>query len=869
MMNGDRDVTEPSRMGHTGLIADVAQASAMVAPLWPLTSFVAVNPLGGLQHLPFEEAAAEARRWLGARTHLSLEEFRAMHARGAITDHDLRRAVAEANVALTMHADLEIGRRSVDPIDVARLDLLHGPDEVPAPAVADQRSRVPGGEELAQAIDELVSSWSAAFVDEAGVPWAMPGREHGFYRAWLDLAGRDRRLRRLIGREGWAWLARLPERAEDALDDVLSALGIGEGERVDALRTRLCRLPGWSGYAHWHDEWAAPDHHGPRFRLVDLLAVRIAVEAATAQVAPGAPARSESIAPSSDGALLEARVAAVLTALDGPVDDSGLVRQVTDVLEQLSPSERPAIWLAAAEGNLRDRLLALLTRLDPGQETDRPRVQAAFCIDVRSEGLRRHLEAQGRYETLGFAGFFGVPVRWRSLGSPASEARCPVLVSPRHEVIEKPSPMSDANRYLTVQRSAGAAHDAFHAAKGGIGSPFALAEAAGWFAGPLAAVRTLAPTRARQSGRWARALGAAPPTRAAVNGDREPDSGLSLEERLLFAEAIVATMGLRRFAPLVVLCGHGSATVNNPHASSLDCGACGGAPGGDSARIAAAILNDPDVRSGLRTRDIEIPDDTWFVAAEHDTASDRVCVLDRHAVPATHDQLVSDFEADVAVAGAELARERARRLPGDPSRVRVRGQDWAQVRPEWGLAGNAAFVVGPRSVTKELDLACRVFLHSYDADGDPEGRALETILTAPLVVAQWISSQYYFSSVDPVVFGAGDKTLHNPVGGVGVVLGEGGDLQVGLPAQSVLDGERRAHEPLRLLAVVQAPLDRTDAIIERNQVLRELVGGRWVTVAGRSHAHEPWSLRSPVGTWSTWFPSTERVDDALESLEVR
>ncbi|HEV3401170.1 MAG TPA: putative inorganic carbon transporter subunit DabA, partial [Acidimicrobiales bacterium] len=172
-------------------------------------------------------------------------------------------------------------------------------------------------------------------------------------------------------------------------------------------------------------------------------------------------------------------------------------------------------------------------------------------------------------------------------------------------------------------------------------------------------------------------------------------------------------------------------------------------------------------------------------------------------------------------------------------------------------------------ITAGLDLACRVFLHSYDAEGDREGDALETILTAPLVVGQWISAQYYFSSVDPDQFGAGDKTLHNPVGGIGVVLGEGGDLQVGLPAQAVGVGERRVHEPLRLLAVIQAPLERTDAIIQRNQVLRELIGGRWITVAGRSHANEPWSVRSPGGTWRTWWPADDGVDHANASLEVR
>ncbi len=857
---------------HTELLADVSKAAEIIAPLWPLTSFVAVNPLVGLQHLPFDDATAVARRWLRARTHVTLAEFRQAHARGAITDADLRRAIIEVDGKLASQVSFEIGERTVDAVEIVRLDLLVGPDDQPPTAPGIGRIAA----ETIKELNGLVAAWCAAFVDEAGVSWPMPRREHGFFRAWRELARHDRRLRRLAGPTGMQWLTRLPDRPLEALAASLDALDL-DGDRVDALRGHLGRLPGWAGYARWQDEWAPPDHHRPPLRLVDLLAVQVA---ATAAVAHGAaaqqPAQHQNPVPEMGTPptqvvekLLEHRAAAVLAALGSASDDPFVASAVRGVLQQVPPPVRSSMWLEAQEGNFRDRLLGLLTRLDPGAVTERPDVQAAFCIDARSEGLRRHLEACGPYDTFGFAGFFGVPVRWRPLGSTESQPRCPVFLTPEHEVAEQPLVPDDALGYLSAQRAANAGHEAFYAAKGSLVGPFALAEAAGYIMGPVAAARTLAPGLARRlTGLMTRRV-ASPQTRPAVEAEHDDSSGLALEERASFAEAIIRTMGLTRFARLIVLCGHGSNNVNNPHASSYDCGACGGAPGGPSARVAVAILNDHGARSGLKERGIMVPDDTRFVAAQHDTVSDVVTVLDREAVPDSHEQLVAAFERDVAVAGERLARERAGRLPGDPGKVRVRGRDWAQVRPEWGLAGNAAFVVGPRSITAELDLACRVFLHSYDAEGDRDGDALETILTAPLVVAQWISAQYYFSSVDPDQFGAGDKTLHNPVGGIGVVLGEGGDLQVGLPAQAVAVGERRMHEPLRLLAVVQAPLERTEAIIQRNQVLQELLGGKWITMAGRSHGDEHWSIRSPGGTWMTWCPADDGVDHANASLELR
>ncbi|MGH9164809.1 MAG: putative inorganic carbon transporter subunit DabA, partial [Acidimicrobiales bacterium] len=272
---------------HAELLADVSKAAEIIAPLWPLTSFVAVNPLVGLQHLPFDDATAVARRWLRARTHLTLVAFREAHTRGVSTDADLRRAIIEADPTLASPLSFEIGDRTVDAVEIVRLDLLVGPDDKPRDTSRDRLGRT--GVETVRAVSELVAAWCAVFVDEAHVPWPMPRREDGFFLAWRELAPHDRRLRRLAGPTGMQWLAQLPDHPVEALAASLDALDV-HSDRVDALREHLGRLPGWAGYARWNDEWAPPDQHRPAFHLLDLLAVQVAATAAAAHGAVRAPA---------------------------------------------------------------------------------------------------------------------------------------------------------------------------------------------------------------------------------------------------------------------------------------------------------------------------------------------------------------------------------------------------------------------------------------------------------------------------------------------------------------------------------------------------------------------------------------------------
>lgn len=820
------------------LRAEVAAASRIAAPVWPLTSFVAVNPLGGFEHLDFADACAQARRWFDTATHLPVDQYRARHAAGELTDDHLRRALATVRPDLAEGTVRLRGARARAE-DVVLRDLVDGP----CAAVPDQLPRE------VDPVAAYVARWCASFVAGGGL--ALADRDRGFHRSWRDVVVHDRHLLRMVGPVGRARLLALPDDPAAALAAALRMLGVAPEERVDVLRALIARLPGWAGLARWGDEWAPADHTSPRLRVIDLLAVLASLDAAVGDHHL-VDATTEIQAMQDERDLLGARVRHVLGG-EAPAADR---EAITELLASLPEASRAQLWLAAAELAAHDRLLAALDRVDPGASPGRPVAQLVACIDVRSEVLRRHLEQRGAYETFGFAGFFGIPLAWQAAGAPAAEARCPVLVRPQHAATE----LEDHDGARRARASRAGARAAAHDAKASLAAPFALAEGAGWLLGPAAALRTLVPDATRRA--WQAAVAA-----VTTEVDREVVVDMPLEQRVLFAEAVVRTIGLQRFAPLVVLCGHGSHTVNNPHASALDCGACGGAPGDASARVAAAVLNDRDIRSGLAARGIDIPDDTWFVAALHETTADRVTVLDQHLVPASHGPALASLLADLVAAAAQTAAERVRRLPDPHTDVATRGRDWAQVRPEWGLAGNTSMVIAPRSLTRDLDLGGRTFLHSYDPATDPDGVALETILTAPLVVAQWISMQYYASTVAPDVFGSGDKLLHNPVGGVGVLRGDGGDLAVGLPEQSVSFGGELAHDPVRLLAAVQAPLERIEAIVQRNEGLRDLVEHGWITLAARSHGHEPWSVRSAAGTWETWFPVAAPVAVAEAAVE--
>jgi hypothetical protein len=713
------------------------------------------------------------------------------------------------NAAL-LKAALADGR--IDGDVLAETAKRHGRPGAARPAALD----VPAtalGEPAPSAVNRVMIRWLAAFLDEGQAAWPMPGRERGFWRAFRDLARHDEEI---PGRKALAGLPEDPLRAAAKLLD-----GVPEAAREALLTRHLAALPGWAGHVKWRAaERGHPYAKAAPITLVDYLAVRLFLAEAFGEAPAAAPAPAT--------------------------------------------AEAATIWLEAWEESWRGKLTTALAAPRPAELPRMPAAQLVFCIDVRSEVLRRHLERTGPYATLGFAGFFGAPVAVQPFGEEHAYASCPVLLTPKHVIPEVAAPGAEAAaeaRRTGLARLKGA-KAGLRALKESVAGAFGFVEATGAAFGAAMVARTVAPAATgRALSRLADRVAPPAPTthRIALTCDdgAEAATGLSPAEQAFFAEGALRIMGLTEgFAPIVILCGHGGAATNNPFAAGLDCGACGGNRGGPNARIMAAVLNDGAVRATLAARGIAIPAETVFLAAEHNTTTDTLAIHDEQ-VAAPHAALLAQLKADLAKARIAAAAERLARMPGATSEnpvaaVERRAADWAEVRPEWALARNAGFIVADRAFTRHLDLEGRCFLHSYDWRADTTGSSLEVILTAPMVVAEWINTQYYFSTVDNTVFGAGSKVTHNVVGGFGVMQGNASDLMTGLPLQSVASADGTPyHDPLRLMTVVQAPVLRVEEIIARHAILRRLFGNGWVALLVADPETGRFLRRGRDGSWTT------------------
>ena len=761
-----------NRIAETAVSTAVDAAARAIPPVWPLASSVAVNPYLGQAHESLATVGARLGRVAGLPVTMPRSWYAERIASGAITDADLAAALKAAPSKLR-------------PADMAKLKIAAQNAEATMqalPTMADLAAEV-SGIDWPGLIAERFGAWAASWLDAGQALWAAPQGKSA-YAAWREVAIHDL-TPEIVGLTGFArHVADAPDTASDARERAIGTLGLTTDALSTYLHQLLMSLGGWSQYARYK-LWQAELASQTDATIHDFLAIRLIWEEALFE---------------HYGSQIGAAWEKVKAAHDAPVVPTQ-ASIIDEVLQE------------AAERAGQRSLAALLSMPGAENASARPILQAAFCIDVRSEVFRRALESlDPAVQTIGFAGFFGLTASHRRFASDVRELRLPVLLNPGVFTCSGGPADQDADQAARFSARARRAWGRFKLAAV---SSFAFVEAMG----PVYAAKLVRDSLGLEG------------TPAPNDPAPQLNPALDLAARTGAAETILRAMSLTGpYARLILLAGHGANVVNNPHASALHCGACGGYSGEVNARLLAALLNDPEVRKELVQRGIEIPSDTLFVGGLHDTTTDAVHLYDGDHPAASHADDLRKLRALLASAGKITRTERALRLPRatDETRIEPRSRDWAEVRPEWALAGCQAFIAAPRSRTKGRNLEGRAFLHDYDWQQDKGFGVLELIMTAPVVVASWISLQYYGSTVAPQFFGSGNKLLHNVVGGIGVMEGNGGLLRAGLPWQSVHDGVRYIHDPLRLSVCIEAPVEAMSEILARHDGVRALFDNKWL-----------------------------------------
>lgn len=736
-----------------------------------------------------------------------------------------------------------------------------------------------GDEDPNELVHPVLIPLCAAFLDRGQAHWPMPCRQEGFYAAWRHIAVAGRALRP-------AWERRLGQLIRGQSDSDPSAavlslideLGIPASELEDFIEQLLLQLPSWAGLFQRLEGSTLQvglSTEAPKVTLIDFVAVRLFLDVLAYQdiaerIGYHGPLREllpylrrapRLAAPLRHGPFDTAWLLfnlAQLAGLDAAVLRScraEVLRALFVVIEQMNEETRLRIWHDAYERHYRDELLsAVVSNVAAPRAAPAARLQVICCIDDRMESFRRQLEENHPdVETFGAAGFFNLAIAFQGIDDPSTFPLCPVVVQPQHLIAEEPAEQ-DTPLFARRQRRRRRWHwlDArFDRASRSLLLGSVLTALAGFVATVPLLLNVFLPKFAARLRRFVtqRLL---PEVRTQLSQLRSPSArsaasvglytGFSIEEKAARVGSLLENLGLTQsFAPMVVVLGHDSSSVNNPHFAAYSCGACGGRSGGPNARLFARMANRPEVRELLRQRGIEIPATTLFVGGVHDTCADAITLYEE-AVPQDRRDELEALRAVLKDGLLRQAHERSRRfasasanlsLEQARAHVEERAADLSQARPELGHATNASCLVGRRALSRGVFLDRRAFLVSYDPTKDASGAILERLLLAVGPVCSGINLEYYFSTVDNERLGAGTKLPHNVTGLIAVMNGAMSDLRTGLPKQMI-----EIHEPVRLQLVMDASPETVLAIMARQPSVAELIQNEWVqaiTITPASH----------------------------------
>lgn len=836
---------------HNTVSRALSQVKDYYGTVWPLHSYNACNPLAGLENESFSNGLQLAQDKIGVELFPMLAILADTLKSKEILSHEvLSYLPQELNIeqeqlqAMIQAELLGASSFSSPPYRLKkRVKLEHNENK----ESTEEKEAFILSDAYLRWLDTQMCRWLSLYFDDGQAIWAMPKSmskgQPQLLVTWSDLVVMDSSLPSHLKKHLKEIVNRVICTTQPPSHTLveLAQLTCPKEELLEELLNHHAKnLPGWFGYLKYLHTL------NPEEEIIEqYFCIRLAYQYALKQQ-EWVPAVYKHVQHPPTRYDLLNQGASLLKGQPTFSQD-----QMDVYLKGLSQAELIDALLQCIEENEQAPLLAELhhaltqtTLNHPVQE--QLLLQAVFCIDVRSEPYRKALEKNGsnQVKTLGFAGFFGLPIARHTNRDDAPVPLCPILLEPSYTISNKVmgSQGIEQDGFLNViplrkQQWQLISKKIKRDSLATFGYVEALGVIHGWTMFRDSFIKPMF-SQGWKSLKKAFTIQTEPCLKTSSHNTKgHSDSiGMSLDEQIQWAVNTLPLVGFDKgtLAKVVLVCGHGSHSTNNPYASSLDCGACGANDGTFNSAVFCKILNTPKVRQAINEQtDFTILDETLFVPARHNTTESYLDVL----LPELGE--FSEPQKDALLAVKKLVettnqetQQTVDKLPDSVSYQPHTSQaayDWSNTRPEWGLSSNQAFIIGDRDRTKDLALNGRAFLHSYDWQRDPEGQILEVILTAPAIVGSWINLQYLFSTLHNKRFGSGKKYTHNVSGLLGTYQGNMSDLQMGLPYESLFNNDGSPfHTPQRLMLHVTAPLERVQRILSQHASIRHLVQNKWI-----------------------------------------
>lgn len=795
----------------------------------PLMDFVHHNTLHAFQNLPFHEALETAHVKLGYQVYFPMDTFRALYAEGRISDEIIQRVLEE-----------KMGPTEAEGWKGKMLFAQYDRKVHPRVGALRGQWKKQYNIDLDSLVHPTLFRIVGSFLDQGISIWNFPIDGKSFLEALREL-------------EQNSWVSIFQSKKTRAhlmnpmlkISDLLRIL-VGKNEALyeQYLYDQQFAHQGWSGMVSAVEDLPQSLLDTRKIKLEELILVELLLEIDA----------------------LDYKLASEWQAIEQGIQE--FIPKFHDPIEPSEELKVLSLWQECFEWTYYDQVLKgiqmeRIEKVAPHQKS----FQGLFCIDDRECSFRRYVEnLDPACETYGTPGFFGVEFFYQPVGGKFYSKLCPAPVTPTFLIKE----VGDAKNLGKDLHFSKHSH---HFLTGWL-----ISQTLGFWSAVKLFANIFRPTMSPATASSLQHMDKISSLRVDFDALDAQENGLQLgfkpEEMANRVEGVLKSIGLvKNFASIVYVVGHGASSVNNPHYAAYDCGACSGRAGSVNARVLSQMANKPEVRAILKERGIDIPTETIFVGALHDTTRDDIVFYDDQLHSREYIQLHAAHMTTFRKALDLNAKERSRRFESIDTRktpaeihekIRVRSVSIFEPRPELNHATNALCLVGRRELSKGLFLDRRSFMNSFDYQVDPDGTYLFNILKAAAPVCGGINLEYYFSRVDGERLGAGTKLPHNVMGLFGVANGIDGDLRPGLPSQMT-----EVHDPVRLLLMVEHFPEVVLKTIQKSPETYEWFIHDWVKLVV-IHPENKSLYVFNGGEFSSYTPLTKDIQEVgdLEALLV-